>query len=257
MAAAHDRFCRNCVDENEFLTQLDDLKQDSKTRKSRINVFVTDEFYSKAQNFQAKGNEETTNDISQNDMTKHELQIINRKKRKLNADNQIVTSEGKLVLCRSQLYQNLPIAYQRVAHRGRQKTEKWIQDSFSEVTQKVVNLFVQLCNYHAELKPITNRVKEVTKPLQKPAFPSLIELNLMDFHKTPCKCGKQHQWVLKIIDDYTKYVTCSSLKNQTAIEVLEALQNYCYTFGFPKKILSDNGSEFSNQILNTFCQEHY
>ena len=47
MAAAHDRFCRNCVDENEFLRQLDDLKQDSKTQKSCINVFVTDEFYSK------------------------------------------------------------------------------------------------------------------------------------------------------------------------------------------------------------------
>ena len=80
-----------------------------------------------------------------------------------------------------------------MAHQGRQKTEKWIQDSFSEVTQKVINLFVQLCKYHAEQKPITNRVKEVTKPLQEPAFLSLIELDLMDFRKTLCKCGKHHQ----------------------------------------------------------------
>ena len=55
------------------------------------------------------------------------------------------------------------------------KPEKWIQDSFSEVTQKVINLFVQLCKYHAEQKPITNRGKEVTKPLQGPAFLSLIQ----------------------------------------------------------------------------------
>ena len=104
MAAAHDRLCRNCVNENEFVRQLDDLKQDSNTQKSCINVFVTDEFYSKAQNFlQTKGDEETTTDISQNDMTKHELQILKRKKWNLNADNQIVTSEGKLVLYRSQL----------------------------------------------------------------------------------------------------------------------------------------------------------
>ena len=123
MAAAHDKFCRNFVDENEFLRQLDDLKQDSKTQKSCINVFVTDEFYSKAQNFlQAKGDDETTTDISQNDMTKHELQIIKRKKWNLSADNQIVTSEGKLVLCRSQLYKNLLFAHQRVDYRGRQKT---------------------------------------------------------------------------------------------------------------------------------------
>ena len=78
MADAHDRFCRNCVDENEFLRQLDDLKQDSKTQKC-INVFVTDEFYSKAQNFlQPKGGKETTTDISRSDMTKHKLQIMSQ-----------------------------------------------------------------------------------------------------------------------------------------------------------------------------------
>lgn len=131
MAAVHDEFSRNCVDENEFLRLLDDLKQDTKTHKSSINVFLSDEFYVKPQNFlQPKGAEETTTDISQNEMTKHELQIIKRKKWNLNADNQIVTSEGKVVLCRSQLYKNLLFAHQRVAHRGRQKTEKWIQGSF-------------------------------------------------------------------------------------------------------------------------------
>ena len=136
MAAAHDQLCRNCVNESEFLRLLDDLKQDAKTQKSSINVFVTDEFYSKPQNFlQAKGQEETTTDISQNEMTKHKLQIIERKKWNLNADNQIVTSQGKAVLCRSQLYKNLLFAHQRVAHRGSKKTDNWIQDSFSELTQ--------------------------------------------------------------------------------------------------------------------------
>ena len=104
MTAAHDEFCRNCVAENELRRKLDDLKQDSKNQKSSINVFVTDEFYSKDENFlQGKGGEETTTDISQNQTTKHELQIIKRKKWRLNANNQIVTSEGKVVLCRSQL----------------------------------------------------------------------------------------------------------------------------------------------------------
>ena len=99
MAAAYDEFSRNCVDENQFLRLLDDLKQDTKTQKSYINVFVTDECYSKARNFlQTKGVEETATDISPNQMTKQELQIIKRKKWNLNADNQIVTSEAKVVL---------------------------------------------------------------------------------------------------------------------------------------------------------------
>ncbi|XP_048586878.1 KRAB-A domain-containing protein 2-like [Nematostella vectensis] len=245
----------DCVDSQEFLKQIDTIKEQAKTQKSGINVFITDEFYSKAQDYlkeKAKGNERRIS----NQMTKTEIEAIKRKKWTLNAKNEVVSSGGKPVLCRSQLHQHLSFAHQRVAHRGRQKTEKWIQDNFAEVTQKVINVFVQLCKYHAEQKPITRRVKEVTKPFQAPTFLSFIELDLMDFRNTQCKCSKRHQWVLNIIDHHSKYVTCWPLKGKNAVEVLQGLKNYCYSFGFPKKIVCDNGTEFSNAMLNSFCEEN-
>ena len=55
---AHATVPRQCVDEHEFLRLLDDLKQDAKTQNSSINVFVSDEFYSKAKSYlQPKGEE--------------------------------------------------------------------------------------------------------------------------------------------------------------------------------------------------------
>ncbi|XP_028518423.1 uncharacterized protein LOC114576288 [Exaiptasia diaphana] len=154
-----------CVDENEFLRQLEELKEHGKTQKYSINVYVSDEFYLKAQNF-LKIDETKNYRSANNQVTKSEVEIIRRKKWMLDANDNIITAGGKSVLCKSQLFKNLVFAHQRVAHRGRQKTEKWMQDSFAEVTQKVINLFVKLCKYHAEQKPITSRVKEVTKPFE-------------------------------------------------------------------------------------------
>ena len=49
----------------------------------------------------------------------------------------------------------------------KKKPDHWVKQNSAEVSQKVINLFVSLCRLHAEHKPITSRVKEVTKPVQE------------------------------------------------------------------------------------------
>ena len=46
------------------------------------------------------------------------------------------------------------------------------------------------------------------------------------------------------------------LPDKTAQEVLGNLTSYCYSFGFPKKCLSDNGKEFRNKKMEQFCEEN-
>ena len=48
----------------------------------------------------------------------------------------------------------------------------------------------------------------------------------------------------------------SPLVNKTADEVLRAIKTYCYTDGFPKMILTDNGKEFKNKKMKAFCKEN-
>ena len=96
----------------------------------------------------------------------------------------------------------------------------------------------------------------VTKPLQSPEFLSLIEIDLMDFRNTPCDCKNVHTWVMNIIDHHTKFVTVVPLHQKTADEVLNSLREYCYTYGFPKKIITDNGGEFQNKKLKMFCKDN-
>ena len=125
--------------------------------------------------------------------------------------------------------------HNRVAHRGRQKTEHWVKQHFAENSKRVINLFVSLCRLHAKRKPITSKIKEVTNPLQAPSFLSMLEIDLMDFQKSPCTCRIPHKWVINLIDYHTKFVNSHPLHSKSADEVLDAVKNYCLSYGYPKK----------------------
>ena len=58
---------------------------------------------------------------------------------------------------------------------------------------------------------------------------------------------------MNITDHHTKYVYVTPLKAKSADEVLTGFKHYyCYTYGFPKKILTDNGKEFANKKMEAF-----
>ena len=127
----------------------------------------------------------------------------------------------------------------------------------TEVSQRA-NPFVSLCRLHAEHKPVTSlsRIKEVTNPLQAPSFLSMLEVDLMDFRNLPYTCRNLHKWVINLIDHHTKFVNPHPLQAKSADEVLDAAKNYCFSYGYPRKILIDNGGEFCNAKLKLFCEEN-
>ena len=49
--------------------------------------------------------------------------------------------------------------------------------------------------------------------------------------------------------------TCYPLPSYSKIrrKVLQALQEYYFTYGYPRNILCDNGKEFCNENIDTFC----
>ena len=192
---------------------------------------------------------------STEELTTWEQQTVRRKKW-VYQNSEVFTANNKKVVPKRELFQVLCDAHNRVSHRGRQITEKWLQENYAEISQKVVNVFVQLCPYHAEKKPITSRVKDVHQPMEAPTFLSLIEIDLMDFRKCPCDCKESHTWVMNVTDHHTKHVALYPLTDKSGERVLEALQQHCHTYGYPQKIISDNGKEFCNKRMETFCQNN-
>lgn len=162
-----------CVSKEAFYKELHTYKQNQKHNSSQITLFIEDEFYDSAIEFLKSQAENAVSDSNTyhdtTKLTKWQATTLNRKKWSYH-QGKILTIEQTVVVPKSQLYDVLTLAHQRTAHRGRQITSKWINENYSEVNVRVVNLFVSLCQIHQEQKTITSHVKMVTKPLQSPEF---------------------------------------------------------------------------------------
>ena len=68
--------------------------------------------------------------------------------------------------------------------------------------------------------------------------------------------SKRHRYALTVICMLTGYVFCVPLKTKTAEEVIQAyIDNVYAKFGGSLKILSDNGTEFKNKLLEQIAKE--
>lgn len=97
---------QNCVEKDEFLRQVDCLNEQQKNWKSAITMFIDDGLYEQAKKF-LLANENHLQDEVQKTLFKCEIQTITRKQWTINANQQIITKDNKIVLCKSQLHKNL------------------------------------------------------------------------------------------------------------------------------------------------------
>ena len=62
-----------------------------------------------------------------------------------------------------------------------------------------------------------------------------------------------YEWVIDIIDHFTKYLWSYPVKDNNAQNALYCIKNFCMMVGYPKILQSDNDSEYKNNIIKNFC----
>ena len=98
-------------------------------------------------------------------------------------------------------------------------------------------------------------IKYATLHFDMATFPmQFISIDLIgEFHPPT---AKKNRYVLTVIYILTGYVFCVPLKTKTTEEVIQAYINNVYSkFGGSMKILSDNGTEFKNEIFEQVAKE--
>jgi hypothetical protein len=63
-----------------------------------------------------------------------------------------------------------------------------------------------------------------------------------------------HNFILVVVDIFTRFVLLRPLRTKAASDVAEALWGIICDFGAPKIIQSDNGSEFVNQVVSSLLR---
>jgi hypothetical protein len=65
--------------------------------------------------------------------------------------------------------------------------------------------------------------------------------------------NKGNAYIVVIIDCFSRIVECYPATDTTAIQAANAVHSWMCRYGLPSQIVSDNGSQFANELVETFC----
>lgn len=141
-----------------------------------------------------------------------------------------------------------------ICHLGQNQTQRAIVQRFYwQQIKNDVAFFVKNC-YTCQLNQPFKEKPAVLRPVPPPrtAF-SMWSMDLTTIKKT----NEGYIHILVIVDYLTKWVEAFPLKCKEAKEVLKCFENeICYRYGFPKVLITDNGTEFCNKQLDEFCKQN-
>ena len=120
------------------------FKLQKMTKASKITLFMDDNFYNDAVTWLETRNEDSKD---RTNLTSQDVAIIKRKGRKLEGGKKL-SKNGKEIVQKCQLHQVLCQAHSNIAHKGRDKMDKYIKRNYESVSQEVIQLFVSPCSIH-------------------------------------------------------------------------------------------------------------
>ena len=66
-----------------------------------------------------------------------------------------------------------------------------------------------------------------------------------------------YKYVLDIYDHFSKYTNSFLLNSKEASEIFPLIKNFMLNNGFPKYLITENGTEFKNKQIKEFCENNH
>lgn len=137
------------------------------------------------------------------------------------------------------------------AYRSATNLHQRLMKEFIGISRKDVNNTLK----NLEIKQLILPIEEnkITKPIitEKPF--QQWECDLIDVSSI-AKQNDNVNFILTVVDIFSKYSFCEILKNKTAKSVAYSMQQIILRFGSPQIISCDNGSEFISSEFNELCE---
>ena len=145
----------------------------------------------------------------------------------------------------------LDLCHQDVGHQGRDRTYSLLQERFwwpKMRTQMMVALQnCEKCKIYEKKDP---KAPLCTIATTEPV--DLVHVNLVGMEVTvETKKKPVVQKILVVTDHFSRFVQAYKVKDKRAITITKCLyDNYFRHYGSPRHLLSDQGTEFCNTVLN-------
>ena len=146
---------------------------------------------------------------------------------------------------------NIIIKAHALGHFQKDTTVKRIRDEyFWKDLEKDVDIYIRNCDI-CKRNNVTPSIEHPAKALRVKGIFDRIGIDLV-FGLPTTKDG--YNGLLVITEYLTKYPYVEPIKTKTAIEVAQHLWKFICLFGPPKVVLSDQGNEFNNAIVDNIIK---
>ena len=157
----------------------------------------------------------------------------------------------QFVLPKPFMKQALEACHDEVGHLGVERTTSLLKDRFYwPGMEDDIEEYVKTCPRWLKFKAIPERAElniiDVTRPL---------ELVHIDFLTIEAPKRDKDVNILVVTDHFTRYAQAYITRLQTAPVVANTLwENFFVHYGFPEKILSDQGRNFESNLITELCK---
>ena len=148
----------------------------------------------------------------------------------------------------------LDLCHQDVGHQGRDRTYSLLQERFWWPKMRTQMMMVlqncEKCKIYEKKDPKAPLCTvTTTEPMD------LVHVNLVGMEVTvETKKKLVVQKILVVTNHFSRFVQAYKVKDKRAITIAKCLyDNYFRHYGFPRHLLSDQGTEFCNAVLNKMC----
>lgn len=142
-----------------------------------------------------------------------------------------------------------------VGHIGLKRCEEAIKTDYwfprmTRFIRKYVSACLECLFKKGSYGKTSGKIYPITKP-EQPMHTVHID------HMGPFpKSAKGNQYVLAVIDSFTKFVAVKVTKSLRSTETVSALREIFAILGYPNRIISDRGLSFTSRYFKAFCTTH-
>ncbi|XP_037295944.1 uncharacterized protein LOC115444529 isoform X1 [Manduca sexta] len=161
----------------------------------------------------------------------------------------------RLVVPKAARWRIMKMFHDDIGHVGLKKTEEVIKADywFSRMT-RFIKKYVEACLECLFKKGNYGKVSGKIYPITKPDEP-MHTVHIDHMGPFP-KSRKGSQYVVVIIDSFTKYVVIKPTKSLRSTETISILREIFAMIGYPNRIISDRGLSFTSRYFKEFCMKH-
>jgi hypothetical protein len=162
----------------------------------------------------------------------------------------------KSVIPKKLISQLLKEHHEDVGHPGSNRTLMQIRQKYWWPTiNKDTRNYVKSCHSCQLVKPVNHSPYGPLIPLPTPDQP--LELIAMDtIVMSSSALNTSAKFIQVVIDHHSRFVWAKATKTNTAQAAISTLEPIFKIFGSPKRILTDNGTNFRSRVFTKFLRNH-